>query len=149
MNTSCIVRHGWPILTRSQFLTTILLIPIMSSLSQVLKETECTYCPKKDRIIAVNICELWKQWTRNGSSWYSTNRQWNISLFMPFRTSWIIHCLMIGLLFNSTEQNFKKQRKRQFWDPQMSLVHIKFTKTHTKFTKIVSEILRFLGFRVL
>jgi len=147
MNISCIVRRGWSIC--SQFLAIILLITIISSLSQVLKETKCTNCPKKDRIIDVNICELWTQWTRNGSSWYSNNRQWNVSLFMPFRTSWIIHCLMIGLLCNSTEQNCKTQRKGQFWDPQMSLVHVKFRKTHIKFTKIVSEILRFLGFRVL
>lgn len=147
MNISCIVRRGWSIC--SEFLTIILLITIISSLSQVLKEIEFTYCPKKDRINAVNICELWTQWTRNGSSWYSTNRQWNVSLFMPFRTSWIIHCLMIGLLFNTTEQNCKTQRKGQFCDPQMSLFHIKFTKTHIKFTKIVFEILRFLGFHVL
>lgn len=149
MNISRIVRRGWPILKCSQLLTIILLITIISSPSQVLKETEYMYCPNKDIIIAVNVCELWTPWTRNGSSWYSTNRQWNVSLFMTFRTSWIFHCPMIGLIFNSTEQNCKRQRKRQFWDLLMSLVHIKFVKTHTKFTKIVPEILRFLGFRVL
>ena len=69
MNISCIVRRGWPIIKCPQCLTIILLIAIISSLSQVLKETECTYCPNKDRVIAVKIRRAVKKFPE---MWYST-----------------------------------------------------------------------------